>query len=311
MSLIRKAYPEDFELIYPLLKEFDAKGMTAERWKLLFVKHWATEEDYVGYVLIDHNVAFGFIGCVFSQRTINGNNEKFCGLSSWIVHPDYRSESLLLLSEVLRLKNYTITSYTSIPEAAEILKKLRFKILDTSYLWFPSSMPMFRTSGNINFITNTNEVRDFLTGHDKKIFEDHIHFNAEHVIMVNGKESCYVIFKKIPFYRRKLINVRFVYYLNRIWKILTGNSFLDAEVMVARIHYTSNREMFRKFLPAVIKKMNKDYHLKGVVIERRFIKGKTKCFGYVSMPQISLYKSATLDPDQIDSLYTELFVLDY
>lgn len=311
MSEIRKAYPGDFDLIYPLLKEFDAKGMTEERWRLLFMKHWTAEEDHVGYVLTENGVAYGFIGCVFSQRIIDGNKEKFCGLSSWIVHPDYRSESILLLNEVLRLKNYTITSFTSIPEAADILKKLRFKILDTNYLWFLSGIQIFRQNRDLKFITDTAKVRSLLTGQDQKIFDDHIHFNAQHLIMVYGKESCYFIFKKIPFYRRKLINMRVVYYANRIWKIFTGHSFLDKEIMVARIHYISNKEMFQKFLPTVTKKISREFNLKGIVIDRRFIKGETRCFGFVSMPQISLYRSATLAPEQIDSLYTELFVLDY
>lgn len=311
MSIIRKAYPADFELIYPLLAQFDATGMTKERWSLLFKKYWTSEEEHIGFVLIDNEVAVGFIGCIFSTRIIENKKENFCGLSSWIVNPDYRSESILLLSEVLRLKNHTITSFTSIPDAVEILKKLKFKVLDSFYYWFPQKLNSFFPKRKINFITDSVKISSFLKGQDLKIFEDHIQFRANHIVLQCQSEYCYVVFKKSSIFRRKLINVRITYYLNRLSKSIAKHSFLDKEIFAAKIHYISNPELFNKYLPEFLKKISIEHNVKGIILDSRFYTKKAKTIKFKSMPQISLYKSNSLSLHQIDSLYTELFILDY
>ena len=127
MPRIKKVYPEDFDLIYPLLLGYNNQRITKEDWRQLFVNHWDNDEQYLGLALVDQDEYIGFIGLLFSKRIIDDKEYKFCNINNWIVKEQYRSQSLLQLLHVLKLKDYTFTNLTPIPEIIPIFKKLGFR----------------------------------------------------------------------------------------------------------------------------------------------------------------------------------------
>jgi hypothetical protein len=312
MSFVRKAYPSDFESVYPLLKDFNAEGMSKQRWKLLFKLYFNGDEEHVGYMLLDKNTVVGFIGCIFSKREINGKQFPFCGLSSWIVKPAYRSESLVLFSEVLALKKHTITSFTSVPEAIKILKKLKFKELDNCFYWIPARINRYLSGVKLRFFADMMHIQQKLDPGNLNIFYDHKNFNAHHLLFESSAgSSCYLIFKKKYIPRKKIYDMRSVYFLNKISKLFNSTSFLDKEVSAARILYISNKSLFYDHLKEVSHFIKINYSLDGLAIDSRFYEKQPGIFAFKSLPRISLYKSPYLTPDEIDLLYSELLVLDY
>ncbi|MBI4645685.1 MAG: hypothetical protein HY738_03570 [Bacteroidia bacterium] len=67
MSTVRKAYPGDFEFIVPLLEKFNNPEFTKERWHRLFKKHWESDEEHIGYVMIDNDIPVGFFVTIFNK----------------------------------------------------------------------------------------------------------------------------------------------------------------------------------------------------------------------------------------------------
>ena len=77
MPRIKKVYPEDFDLIYPLLLGYNNQRITKEDWRQLFVNHWDNDEQYLGLGLVDQDEYIGFIGLLFSKRIIDDKEYKF------------------------------------------------------------------------------------------------------------------------------------------------------------------------------------------------------------------------------------------
>src|SRR5215468_5831498 len=107
MPIIREARADDFKRVYPLLLAFKNPHVKEENWRQLFVDHSGLQNDRFGWVLVDGDEVVGFIGTIFSDRTIRGQTVRLCNLSNWIVKQEYRMHSLALHGRVIADKSVT------------------------------------------------------------------------------------------------------------------------------------------------------------------------------------------------------------
>src|SRR5688572_13267612 len=120
---INAAGASDFELVYPLLMKFGNSGISSDSWRRIFQHPWAGPDDPCGYILFKGKEAKGFLGLIFSRRTIRGRQETLCNMTSWIVEPDCRNQSLALLRKVLQFDGITITNFSASASVARILER--------------------------------------------------------------------------------------------------------------------------------------------------------------------------------------------
>lgn len=309
MSEVRKVFSQDFEFIKPLLEKFDGSGFSVEKWRKLFKNYWSNTEDHIGYMLIDNGCAVGFIGTIFCERLINGKLHKICNLSSWFVLPEYRSESLLLFQQILKNKEFTVTSFTSIPAAIKILTRIGFRQLDTHYYWYTTNHKK-RNKKNIGFITERDEIEKILNDEEMQIFKDHLPFNANHYIITDNESYGYLILRYRNTSLRNLISNRYINYADFIIRKLSGWSFLQKKITVAYLNYASNTGFLFEHIDYINEKISGDLKVSGLLIESRFVPMQKKMNRHKTCPRISLYRPADLKPSEIDSLYSELFILD-
>lgn len=280
--VIAKALESDFERVYPLLLEFRVPGITREDWKTLFTPAWKSPEDFRGYLILKDDVVEGFLGLLFSTRTIKGNLEKFCNMTSWIVHDDYRTQSLRLLLEALKLRNYTLTNFTASQRVAAILKKFAFAELPTSHqILFPIPSPSLNHS-RYRCTVDPEEIRRELDEQDRLIFDDHRSLPCRHVLISSGSDYCYVVVK------------------NKVHR----------HVPFARAHYISNRSLFQEALGSIRNKICWKLKVAGLMVDERYLDGVL--FNYAtSFPQqcLGFFKSATVERNHIDTLYSEMILL--
>jgi len=279
---IEKATASDFERVYPLLMEFNVPGLAREDWRRLFTKNWKSPEDFCGYSLSVGGQVQGFLGLLFSSRTINGKSEKFCNMTSWIVRDEYRSQSLRLLLEVLKLKDYTFTNFTPSPTVWRILEQLRFTKLNTSErILFPAingsaGRSKYRCSFDLEIIS------DELSEADRIIFDDHKSLPCRHLLISSGNDYCYLVLK------------------NRAYRRLP----------FARAHYVSNRQLFKEAAGSVRNQICWKLKVAGLIVDDRYLNG-TSLSSSRSYPQQcpAFYKSSTIDDNDIDTLYSEMILL--
>ena len=284
---IQKAVSADFERVYPLLLEFNVPGITREDWRRLFTNDWKSPEDFCGYLLLDHGEVKGFLGLLFSTRTINGKSEKFCNMTSWIVRDQYRGQSLRLLLEALKLQNYTITNFTPSQTVNTILKKLGFADLKTSQrILFPipsAALSRLRFSrSQYRCIFDLEKIRQSLSESDQTIFADHQNVPCRHVLIAAANDYCYLVLK------------------NKVHRHLP----------FARAHYVSNRPLFLAAVDAVRSKICWKLKVAGLMIDERYFGDGTFSYsgGYPQQCP-AFFRSGTLGESEIDTLYSEMILL--
>jgi acetoacetyl-CoA synthetase len=282
MVTIEKAKGEDFERIYPLLLGFNSARLSKNDWQQVFINHWNVPEDYYGYILIKDGEVKGFLGAIFSTRVFNGQVERFCNMSSWIVDEGCRGQSLLLLLELLKLKDYTITNFTASRSVSVILQKIGFTPIETQpQLLLP--VPSFSLNKGAYLCEFDREaIGEKLCETDFKIFEDHLAFNCTHILISSGRDYCYLIVRRIK--RRRLA--------------------------FAKVHYLSNVELFIKAQDSLRVKICLKLKVAGLLVAERYLKGHQLKYGRKFPTEYgAFYKSTKIRPDQIDTLYSEMILL--
>lgn len=310
MITLRKALTSDFDSVYTVLLKFGS-NLPKEKWKLLFENHWQNPEGFIGYLLEEEQKAIGFLGLIFSERIINNKKEKFCNLSSWIIDPEYRKNetSLLPLLKALEMEDYTFTTFTATEKAVKIYNKLKFKVIDNRIrIVFRGRN---RSKDEEKKVLFDDEITAYLNDADLKIYQDHKKFNCHHVLMLSDKEYCYLVLKNYNYSLNKLEWPKYVFYFNYFIGKLFRYSFLSKSIVCGKIHYLSNPELFSKQIPNYKNFICNKLRVKGLIVDDRFVKNSKIKNSMSGSWCKTLYKSDSLAPDQIDSLYTELFILDY
>jgi hypothetical protein len=304
MAEVRKAYAEDFENIYPLLGKMDGYRMGKETWKKLFIRHWGQEEDYFGWVLDDNGSIGGYLGAIFSTRLIDGKLQKFCNLSTWIIDEKYRKQGLSLFLPVLALEDYTVTNFSSADKTYIISKKLGFEDTSTEFrLITPSVFSAFGNS-EVELVFEKEAIRKILNEADLKIFEDHLKFNALQVVLKKGNDYSFLVLKKAK------ADLKSVYYLNRIFQLVFRTDLVRRNAMVGQIHYLSNKPLFAKYYQAATSRICLKYGLLGLFYNKSYLAqglAEVKDYKVFATP---IFKSAEVKPAEVDSLYSEYFLLD-
>lgn len=280
---VRKAYAEDFEKVYPLLLEFRNPQIRKEDWRHLFTHPWGDFEDHRGYILMKHDEIVGFLGTVFSKRYFNGQEYKFCNLSSWIVKPEYRSKSINLLLPILKLKDYTVTNLTSAESLYHLFKKLGFSDLGLYRFIFPPLPPISFGKTKSHIITNIHKIATYLNNDELLIFNDHINYRCVHLVIATDRGYCYIVATRV---------------------IKRGLPFVY-------IHYISNIHIFAACIYKTILHILSMYKSLGLIVDERFLKGYKFSLAIKNkVPSFKIYKSLSLKPEEIDNLYTEFILLN-
>ena len=280
MFTIRKAVSEDFDRVYPLFHGFTGPPLSKDKWQKIFVTPWHTAEDFCGYLLLKDNEVVGYLGLLFSERIINEQVEKFCNMTSWIVNEDCRGQSISMLLELLKLKEYTLTNFTASPTVARILSKLGFNEFRVDHrVLLP--IPTLAASGECGF--DLHVIQSKLKGVDSKIFADHQGVDCDHLLLQSETGDCYVVLKKTK--RRKLT--------------------------FARVHYLSNADVFNECIESLTARICLRLRVFGVMVDERYIAGR-RFWNSVSYPhqRKAYFKSnSVLESRLIDTLYSEVVIL--
>jgi hypothetical protein len=284
MFTIVRAVTDDFERVYPQIQQCFEDSLAREEWKKIFANYWESPEDFCGYMLLKDGEVKGYLGLLFSNRNINNKIEKFCNLTSWCVNQECRSRSLPLLLEALKLKDYTFTNFTASPTVAAVLRRLGFTEFEVNQqVIFPIASFRFGPRECVCEF-DPNKIRNSLSPGDRVIFDDHQHFNCEHLLLRSGSRYSYVILK-------------------RTWR---------KHLPFAKVHFLSDAGPFVAGIGKSMPKICLRLKVLGLMVDERYL-GNHRLKRSVSYPhqRRAYFKpgSSALDSTQIDTLYSELVVL--
>jgi hypothetical protein len=283
MAEIRAFSPEFADGVLRLLGGLDASPMARPRWERLLAYAAPGSDHPSGYVLLANNLVVGFLGTLHSERRIRGGNQLLCNLSSWIVDESHRAAGLGLLRKALQSRHVTITNFTASDQVTVILKHLGFRALDDTGYFVSLGHGLVPGATPVRIASRREEIAPLLDDECAPFFRDHGYPHCQHLHVTTADGPCYVLYTM----RRK----------RRVWPY-------------AHLHFISNRRAFSLASASIVRHLAKRHGSLGLLLEGRFLDPDLRPRFFVHpVPLRRLYRSSSLEPGDIDHLYTELPVL--
>lgn len=253
--------------------------IAAAEWAAAITPPWAVAQPNHGFLLRADGRVVGAYLAFYSEREIGGRPERFCNLAAWCVLDEYRALGLRLLKALLEQKDYHFTDLSPSGNVIALNTRLRFSHLDVATALVPN-LPWPVWSRQVRVISEPQKIADTLRGHDLAIYRDHAcAAAARHVVVVDSGRPCYVIFRRV---RRKNLP------------------------LFASILHVSDRELFGRVANYVFRHLLLRHRIPITLAELRVVGARPRPSIMLKSPRPKMYRSASLRPDQIDYLYSEL-----
>lgn len=276
---------EDFEMVYPLLTQIPSPiAIAKETWRRLFDRQWDSQIEPLGYVLMKESEAVGYIGLLTVKREIDGQRHEIMNLTSWTVKKQYSGHSIKLIFPFIQDQARTLTCFTPAKSVDVVFRRFGFQELNSALQVIPFwAMSFGRNDYEIFF--DIAGQRSLLTKEEGQIYNDHRSFSGStHFIIKKAQDHCYVVAKRV----------------------------LKKKLPFLHVHYVSDKKLFvqgiKKFVGAICCRSR----VLGLIVFEHYL-GSQELSGTIKVRMQSkpLFRSAYLKQKDMDSLYSEFFVLDF
>lgn len=172
---------------------------SAADWERGLRNQWMPQPPNFGFMLrSDAGAVVGGIGAYYANRTIRGNHEKFCNITSWCVLDAHRQLSMKLAMAVISQPGYTFTDFSPTKVVAGTLKFFKFKEIDESQA-VVLNVPGVAASGG-RVLHKPPDIEAALIGNDLDIYQSMPSFLGC-AMLSSGTQGnwCHVIYKRITF----------------------------------------------------------------------------------------------------------------
>jgi hypothetical protein len=239
---------------------------------------WKVDAPNHGFVLRDGQRIVGALLAFYSERMVAGRVERFCDLGTWYVLPDFRFHSLRLLKASLAQEGYHFTALSPCDTVVKINTRLKFRPLDTTAALIPN-LPWPSLPGRTTVSADPGVIESTLAGTELALYRDHAQgLAARHIVLIRGQDTCYVMYRET---RHK-------------------------GIPLAVIIYVSDPGLFHRAVMPLTRHLLTRHRLVATLAELRFIGHRPPSLSFKVTSWPKLYYSHSLEPDQIDDLYSEL-----
>jgi hypothetical protein len=270
---------DDIGRVAEFLHANQSDRVSVASWAAAMAPPWDTVQPNRGFLLEDGADVVGAHLALYSERLIDGRPAAICNLGAWCVLPSHRHHGLRLLRALLRQEGYHFTDLSPSGNVVPLNLRLGFTQLDTATALTPN-VPWPPTSRGVRLVTDPNEIPRRLGDRDREIHRDHARAAAaNHLVVVRGGESCYVLFRRD---RRK-----------------------DLPLFASFI-YVSDPALFRVTGGHVRRHLLLRHRIPFTLSELRIVGSRPRLSIMLSSPRPKMYRSPTLTAGEIDYLYSEL-----
>ncbi len=253
--------------------------VSAADWARAVDVPWEVDRPNAGFMLLDGDEVVGAQLAFYSERLVDGRPERFCNLGAWCVLPDYRLAGLRLLKAALAQEGYHFTDLSPSGNVVRINERLGFRFLDTTTALVPN-LPWPSLPGRCTISSAPALIERTLDGPELQLYRDHAAAGAaRHVVLVAGDEWCYVIFRKD---RRK-----------------------DLPLFASLLH-VSNPQLLRRLARPFARHLLVRHGAVATLAEERILGYRPRLARQLGAPRRKMLRSAELEPDDVDDLYSEL-----
>ena len=246
-------------------------------WAHACVPPWKVDAPNHGFMLRDGQRVVGVQLAFYSERLVTGRTERFCNLGAWNVLPAYRSHSIRLLMALLAQDSHHFTALTPMDRTRAILARFKFRPFDMSAALVPN-LPWPTLPGRTTISDEPDVIERMLAGVELELYRDHAQALAvHHHVLIRGRDSCYIMYREARF----------------------------RGLPYAVLLHVSNPDLFYRALLPLTRHLLLRHRLVATLGELRIIGHRPRLSVKLNAGP-KMYRSASLEPEQIDNLYSEL-----
>lgn len=258
------------------------KRIPPDRWAGALSVPWDVEQPNHGFFLRDEDAVVGAYLAYYSQQPVHGRPERFCNLGAWCVLDGYRHAGVRLLSRLLAQEGYHFTDFSPSGNVVELNRRMKFVDLDTT-TDLVANAPVPTRRGAARVTSDPDALLETLSHDELTLYRDHRRAAAaKHLLVSTPREHCYVVFRRDT---RKRVRA------------------------FGSILHVSNPELFRATASQVGGHLMTRHGIPATLVERRIAGGGVRRGRTVTHPRPRMFRSSTLDADQVSYLYSELTCL--
>jgi hypothetical protein len=258
--------------------------VSAEHWARAVDVPWDVEYPNAGFMLLADDEVVGVQLALYSERIIDGRSERFCNLGAWCVLPAYRFHGLRLLKSVLGQEGYHFTDLSPSGNVVGINQRLSFRFLDTTTA-LVLNLPWLTRPRSDLISSDPELIESTVTGRDLELYRDHAAAGAaRHLVLIRGDQWCYVVFRMD---RRKRLP------------------------LFASVLHVSNPALFRAMARPLARHLLIHHRALATLAEERIVGYRPRPSFLLRSPRRKMFRSPSLEPGQIDYLYSELVCVSW
>ena len=232
-----------------------------------------------GFLLRAGGQVVGANAAMYSTRIIDGRKEHICNLAVWSVAPEYRQHSTRLVQAILGQQGWHFTDLSPSETVQRLNLRLGFRYLDTTTALIPN-LPWPSLPGRVRVSADPAVIEATVTGQVRLYYHDHVGCRwVRHLVLIQGDHWCYLQWRKE---RRKSLP------------------------LFASIRYASNPSLLRRAFGPLGRHLLLSHNALATLVELRVSGGRIRPSLLLRKSKPRMYKSATLGPDKIDYLYSEI-----
>lgn len=257
----------------------DSLSMAA--WRQVFATSWTDHKPNNGFMLRAGGAIVGTIGAIYSDQIVRGQTERFCNVTSWCVQPEHRGHSIRLLRQLIDQPGYHYTAFTPSPHAANLFRAMKFRPIDNKLVAVPNLLLPGRACG-LEITADSEQIAHRLDADAAKCWRDHIDFPVlQHLALGRDGAYCHVVYTE-----RHKYGLRY-----------------------SRVLYVSDRALFARCLDGLRGYLFWRGGSLATAMPWRWLAARPVLGRTADSPRIWLFRSPTLDQDDICALYSELLPL--
>lgn len=308
----KKVFPSDFEKILPLINKYSRNGLPNRSKEELFKFHWDSGVDFCGIQVVDGDNPIAYLGLIFSRRYIKGQKQTFCNLTSLVVDERYRGQKIThrIVQYLQSLGDFSLTAITPIPSLYGMYKSNGFIELNDFRVVFWNNSFKKNTEGEL--LTGQSQIRKGIAGNILKIYDNHQQFNCQMVVFKKGDQAAFVVMKKLSGQRRKFITNRLINYFDWTWRKIFKTDLLSSAMWCLEIHYCDNYEFLLRNIGDFVALCHNKYGAPAISVRQDFCDKFPSAYFLKNrfFHSRQMFYSKSVVPEDYDTLYSEIFVLD-
>jgi RimJ/RimL family protein N-acetyltransferase len=278
---IRPATMADIEPLCSLLHEHMDARFSPDRWRRLMTYRWLDDKPDFGRVAIVDGRLVGFVGMVYSDRVLEGRRHRIVNICAWCLNKAHRKAGFgfELMRSAIADDAMSYTILTSSSRSVSLLEAIGYRILDDDRrIWIAKGDPT-----GLEIEEDPSRILRRVDSVARDMLRDHDGLPIRPVLFADRTGSCLAVFSVA----KKRDDVTYYDVLH-----LTNPLFLAARAQA----------IADGLLPRDRKAV--------LAVDTRLLQGHANDGTAERLLVPRYYKSSTLQPGQIDNMYSELQILD-